>query len=713
MPWNVNLTGTGEPERLRGVQVSAQFFSTLGVTAAKGRVLLPEEDQAGRNHEIVLSDGLWKRLFGGEESAINRRVSLNGESYQIVGVMPPAFFDPWSRDAELWTPIALDPALFVPNNYTNEFLDLTARLKPGVSLDQGARDMAAFASQLKTEYPNQFSADWGLKVKSLMEVRTGSIRPALFVLLGAVGFVLLIACANVANLFLARAAARHKEVAIRTALGANRWTLVRQLLVESTMLSVIGGAAYASVRALVALNPGNIPRVNELAIDGRVVLYTAAVSILTGVLFGLVPALQTSRDNLHVTLKEGGRTGTSDRSGQVVRRALVVAEVALALTLVTGGALLIKSFTRLSGVDPGFNSKDVLTFSLALPQSKYPNDTLQRAFFTEVIPRIGQVPGVTAAGGTSNVPFGGNWSTGSFQVEGYVIPPNANSPWGDIRVVSPGFFKALQVPVIEGRPFDERDARTAPRVAIVDQELIHKFYKPGEDAIGKRLWFGPRAANDSTQYITIVGVVGHTKHEGLDADARAQFYLPVTQGRFPVNNLDIVVRSAGDPMRQVTAIRNAIHEVDRDMPMARIRTMEEMIEGSMGQRRLSTVLLGAFAGIALLLASIGIYGVMSYTVAQRTRKLGVRVALGASRENVLGLVLRQGMSLAILGLAIGVAGAFGLTRFLSTQLYNVRATDPATFATVTGVLAVVALGATLVPALRATRVDPNIALREE
>ena len=718
VPWAVNLTGIGEPERLRGVKASAQFFSTLGVAPAKGRVLLPEEDQAGRDHEIVLSDGLWKRLFGSDAGVIDRNVSLNGESYKVVGVMPASFIDPWSRDAELWSPIALDPKLFVPGNYTNEFMALTARLKSGVSLDQAQRDMSAFALQLKKEYPNQFSADWGLKLKSLTEVRTGNIRPALLVLLGAVGFVLLIACANVANLFLARAAARHKEVAIRTALGANRWALVRQLLVESTLLSCIGGAfglllAFASVRALVALNPGNIPGINQLGIDGNVVFFTAAVSLVTGALFGLVPALQVSRDNLHVTLKEGGRSGIGDRSGQLIRRALVVAEVALALTLLTGGGLLIKSFARLSGVDPGFNPRDVLTFNLALPQSKYPNDTVQKAFFAEVLPRIAQVSGVTGAGATTNMPFGGNWSTGSFNVEGYVVPQNANGPWGDIRVVTPGFFKALQVPQVDGRTFDDRDARTAPRVAVVDQEFVRRFYKPGQSAVGKRLWFGSRTPNDSTPYITIVGVVGHAKHEGLDADARVQLYLTLPQGNFPITNLDVAARTTGDPKRYVAAIRNAIHEVDRDLPMARVRTLEELVEGSMGQRRLSAVLLGVFAGIALLLASIGIYGVMSYTVAQRTRELGVRVALGASTQSVLGLVLRQGMSLAILGVVIGIGGALALTRFIATQLFGVQATDPATFATVTFVLTAVALGATAVPALRATRVDPNIALREE
>jgi putative ABC transport system permease protein len=718
--WNVNLTGIGDPERLRGTKVSAQFFTTLGAAAAIGRTFRPEEDVIGSDHEIVLSDGLWKRTFGADRNVTSRKVSLNGETYDIVGVMPSEFSDPWNRDAELWAPLALDPALFVPGNYTNEYLQLTARLKPGVTLDQAARDMTAFAEQLKKENSNQFSRDWTLETKSMMEVRTGRIRLALFVLLGAVGFVLLIACANVANLMLARAAARQKEVAIRTALGANRWVLVRQLLVESVMLALVGGAlglflAWLSVRVLVAVNPGNVPRIAELSIDGRVIVFTMIVSLGTGIVFGLVPALQLSRDSLHVTLKEGGRSGTADKKGQLIRRLLVIGELALALTLLIGGGLLIKSFVRLAGVDPGFNPHNLLTFSLALPKSAYPSDTATRQFFAAVIPRIAQVPGVQSAGGTTVMPFGGSWSTGSFNVEGYTVPQNTNGPWGDIRVVTGAFFKTLQLPQVKGRLLGPQDDPHAPAVAVVDEEFVRRFFKPDDNPLGKRIWFGASPATATTQYITIVGVVGHAKHEGLDADPRIQMYLPESQfTRFgAVNFMDIAVRTAGDPNTMVSAIRAAIHDVDRNLPMARVRTMDDLIGASMGDRRLSTVLLGVFAGIALLLASIGIYGVMSYTVAQRTRELGVRVALGAQRDNVLGLVMKQGMTLAVIGVAIGLAGAFALTRFIATQLFSVRPTDPVTFASVTGLLAGVALFATFVPALRATRVDPMVALREE
>ena len=715
--WNVNLTGAGDPERLAGSKVSAQFFATLGVAPLHGRVFRPDEDEVGHEHEAILSYGLWQRDFAGNPAVVGTQASLNGEKYDIVGIMPAGFVDPWSKLVEIWSPIALKPEIFVPRNYTNEFMPLTARLKPGVPVAQAVRDMSAFADQLKKDLPNQFAPDWTLEVKTMDEVNTGAVRPALLVLLGAVGFVLLIACANVANLMLARAAARHKEVAIRTALGADRWSLVRQLLTESLLLAFIGGAlglllAYASIRGLVAMNPGNIPGMADLTIDLRVVLFTLAVSLATGVLFGLVPALQTSRENLHVTLKEGGRSGTADRSGQLLRRVLVVSEVALALTLLTGGGLLVKSFAKLQGVDPGFKSQGVLTFGLALPGARYKTDTAQAQFYDAVIPRIAQVPGVKAAGGTSVMPFGGSWSTGSFNVEGFVAPPKTNGPWGDIRVVAGDFFGAMQIPLQRGRFFNQSDAVRAPRVAVVDDEFVKRFYKPGDEPIGKRIYF-ENTITDSTRFITIVGVVGHTKHEGLDATPRVQMYLSASQAAFGLNAIQVAVRTSGDPKSYVSAIRSAIHEIDRDMPMSKVTTLDVLVDNSMGQRRLSTVLLGTFAGLALLLASIGIYGVMSYTVAQRTRELGVRVALGASRQSVLGLVMRQGVTITLIGVVIGLGGAYGLTRLIAAQLFSVRATDPATFVSVTAVLVAVAIAATLVPALRATRIDPLTALRED
>ncbi len=716
--WGVNLTGIGEPQRLHGVKVSGDFFRTLGVPAAVGRTFRLDEDEVGREHEVVISDGLWRRLLGAVPDAVGRQVSLNGEPYTIIGVMPPEFLDPWRRDADIWAPIAIDPKRFTPDNFTNEWMQLVARLKPGVTVGQTKRDMTAFAEDLKKRYPTQFGADWTLGVSTLTESKTGAIRPALLVLLGAVGLVLLIACANVANLLLARAAARQKEVAIRTALGAARWALVRQLLVESLMLAVAGGGlglviADMSVRALVVLNPSSVPGVADLRVDGMVVAFTALIAVGTGVLFGLAPAIQSSRGDLHVMLKEGGRGGTTDRRGQLIRRALVVAEVALALTLLTGGGLLLKSFVRLANVAPGFDPRNVLTFDVSLPESQYPTDTTVRVFFARLMPRIAQVPGVVAAGATTDMPFSDNWSTGSFNIEGYVPPPKTNSPWGDIRIISPDFLATLKVPLLAGRFFDARDNAAAPNTAIVDDELVRRFYKSAPDAIGKRIYFGERKPTPKTQFITIVGVVGHTKHEGLDADARIQVYFPVDQTNFALNGMDIAVRTAGDPMRSVNAVRTAIAEVDRNMPMARINTLEKMVDASMGRRRVSTILIGIFASLALLLASLGIYGVMSFTVAQRTREIGVRVALGASRGDVLKLIVGQGAIIAGIGAAIGLVGAIGTAQLLRAQLFGVGPSDPSTLISIIALLAASVIVASIIPALRAASIHPTEALREE
>jgi len=715
--WSANLTGVGEPVRLRGGRVSGDYFRTIGVPAALGRVLLPEEDAPGRNRAVVISDGLWKRLFGAERSTVGRTVSLNGESYTIVGVMPPSFRDFWSHDVEIWTPLALTPDYFAADNFTNEWLNLTARLKPGITVEQAAREMHAFAEKLKRDNPGSFPDRWTLAVTSLDQIATGEIRPALLVLLGAVGFVLLIACANVANLLLARAAGRTKEVAIRSALGAERWNIIRQLLTESVVLSVIGGAlgllmAYWSVRALVAVNPSNVPRVDELGLDANVLLFTAVVSVGTGLLFGMMPALQISRSDLQTTLREGGRGGGGDRSGQRVRRALVVAEVALALTLLVGAGLLVKSSARLSGVDPGFDSNDVLTFSLSLPEVEYPSDTAINAFYDAVIPAIERLPGVRSAGATSVMPFGGNWSTGGFNVEGYQPPPGGNGPWGDIRIISPGFLQTLKVPLLAGHVFTEQEARGARAVAVVDEEFVRRFYKSPADAIGKLIWRGSSTPDSGTRYVTIVGVVGHTKHEGLAAEPRVQLYMPYAQhGGY--NRMDIAVRTTGDPARYVSAIRGAVSSVDKDEPIANVHTLDDLISSSMGQRRLSMTLLGVFAAIALLLASVGIYGVMAYSVVQRTRELGLRMALGARQRDVLTLVLGQGLRLVLVGVAIGVVAALAITRVIASQLYSVRPTDPLTFASVAALLTAIALAATLLPAWRATMVDPTVALREE
>jgi putative ABC transport system permease protein len=716
--WQANLTGIDEPVRLQGQRVTGEFFTTLQVPALRGRTLQPGEDSAGHDRVAVLSYDAWRRIFGGASDIVGRSISLNGESYEVVGVMPSGFRDFFNRNAEVWAPLVFQPDQMTDDNRTTEFLNLTARMRPGVPVEQAAGEMRTIAEQLKRDYPDNYPDNWSLLVTPLSIQATGNVRPALLVLLGAVGFVLLIACANVANLLLARAATRSKEIAVRTALGATRERLLQQLMTESALVSLAGGAvglllAYAGVRALVAADIRNIPRSDEIGIDGTVMLFTLGVSLLAGVLFGLAPAVHTATPDLHGALKEGGRGTTADRGSHALRRSLVVTEVALALTLLTGAGLLLKSFARLQQVDPGFDPANLLTFNLALPQLRYPSDTAQIAFFDQVFPALARVPGVVAAGGTSVMPFGGSWSTGSFDIEGYQPPEDQPGPWGDIRVVSPGFFETMRIPLLRGRYLTDEDRAGGRLVAVVDQEFVRRYW-PNEHPLGKRFTFGPPdGVTDTTQneWIEVVGVVGHTAHEGLDADPRIQLYLPYRQAGFPF--MQIAVRTRGNPERYVNLVRDAVRSVDPDQPISNSAQMEELLSRSVGQRRLSMMLLSLFSGIALVLASIGIYGVMSYSVTQRARELGVRIALGADRNDVLRLVLRQGMGLAVLGIGIGLGAALALTRLIESQLYGVTATDPATFALVAAVLAGTALLANLIPAIRATRLDPAVVLREE
>jgi len=708
-----NLTGTGDPERVPATRVSGNWFHVLGVAPMLGRPLQADDDQPGREYVVVLSYGLWTRLFAGDRSAVGKKIELNGETYQVVGVMPPNFHSFFAQTADIFFPLALKPTAFNAG-YTNEYLRLIARLKPGVSLTRAQAEMKLFADNLKKENPNNFAPTWTLKVRSLDDLSSGRIRPVLLVLLGAVGFVLLIACANVANLLLARAAIRIKEIAIRSALGADRASLIRQLLTESVILAVSGGVlglalAQWSVKSLVALNP-NLPRGSEVGIDANVMIFTLIVSIVTGLLFGLAPALQTSRTNLQETLKDGSRSGAADFAGRNVRRGLVVAEVALSLTLLIGAGLLIKSVGRLQGVDPGFDPHNVLVFNLNLPVVKYPTDTAQRLFTEQLMPRLNSLPGVRAAGVTSVIPFGGGWSTSSFNIENVVVPPGQNGPWGDSRIVSPQFFGALRIPLKKGRLFNEQDVASAPPVTVIDEQFVKKYFA-NTDPIGKRITFGPRSGQKDSTWITIVGVVGHAAHEGLDAEPRLQYYFPTAQTG--MRNMTVAIRTAGNPLTLLPAAREAVHSIDRSLPIATVNTMDKLVESSVGQRKLSMILLGVFSAIAMLLASIGIYGVMSYSVTQRSRELGIRMALGAARSRVLALVVGQGMALAGAGVVIGLLAAFGLTRLLTSQLFGVGATDPATFTLVSALLVAIALLATLLPAMRATRVDPVVALRDE
>ena len=716
-PWAVNLTETGDPERLQGMAVSHTFLPMLGIQPAQGRVFTAEEDQPGLNRVVVLSDGLWQRRFGGDPNLVGNTIKLNGESYTVIGVMPQSFQfgREFAQQIDLFSPIALTPQQLDPRRWRNEFLFVVAKLKPGVTLDQAQAEMDTIAANVRQQYFGGGDASdpssWGLLLRSLRETIVGEIRPALLVLLAAVAFVLLIACANVANLLLARAALRHKEIAIRSALGAGRGRVIRQLLTESILLATVGGAiglalAHFGIRALLSLNEDKIPRAAEIGIDARVLFFTAGVALLTGVLFGLFPSLQTSKSDLHAVLKEGGRSGSARRS---VRGLFVVAEVALALVLLVGAGLLLKSFQKLQEVNPGFKAEDLLTMQVSPPATKYREPQQIDAFFQQALDKIKALPGVRSAGISTSVPMSGFNSAGSFAIEGRTTAPGEMAPWGNRWFAGASYFQTLEVPLIKGRYFDDRDRSDAPQVAIIDETMERKFW-PDENPIGRRISFqGDPQGNPIWR--EVVGVVGHVKHKGLEGESPVQYYVPFRQ--MPVNSVFLVVRTAMEPTSLAGAVRGAVQQVDPELPVFRVTTMERMVADSMTQRRFAMTLLGVFAFVALVLASVGLYGVMSYSVTHRTNEIGIRMALGAKVTDVLAMVVRQGMTLSLAGVGVGLAGAFALTRVMQTLLFGVSATDPLTYAAVALVLAGVSLLACYIPARRATKVDPMEALRYE
>jgi putative ABC transport system permease protein len=710
-----NLTGVAEPERLRGAVVSANLFTMLGRDPQHGRNFLPEEDQFGRDQVAILSHALWQRRFGADLGIVNKTIALDGQTVTVVGIMPAGFHFP-DKDTEAWRPLAFEPDLLTENNRGSHFLNVIARLRPAVTLPQAQADMDTVTAQLsqdhRTTYPSGFSA----KLRSLHEDVVGNLRTALFVLLGAVGLVLAVACANVAHLMLANAAARVREVAIRSALGAGRARLIRQFLTESLLLSVLGGIAGLllaiwGVATLVALIPRETPRVEEIRLDYRVVLFTFGISILTGVLFGLAPALQAAKTDLTDALKEGGRSGSEGQRRVHLRSLLVISEFALALLLLIGSGLMIKSFLRLQEVKPGFEPERLLTMRVALPEAKYSDFQKSRAFFEKLFERLKARPEVTSVGAINLLPFGGSSGDRSFTIEDQPVAPGQPRPDEQVRFVSAGYFTTMGIPFLKGRDITAGDLPDKPQVVIANEVLVRKFW-PNKEPLGKRISF----STQNPKWYEIVGVVGNVKHRGLDLEETPEFYIPFLQPLFADANVQpmyVVMRTSSEPLSSASVVRNEVAAIDRDQPVSSLMTMEQRISDSVAPRRFNMFLMGLFAALALILAAIGIYGIMAFAVGQRTHEIGIRIALGAGRGDVLRLVLRTGLGLILIGIAIGLAVAFAATRVMSTLLFGVSPNDPVTFLGEALLLAFVGLLACYIPARRATKVDPLVALRYE
>jgi putative ABC transport system permease protein len=698
----VNLTGRGEPERLEGAAVSGSLFSLLGVKPALGRDFLPMEDQPRGRRAVIISYGLWERRFGRDPNLIGQELALDGVSHIVVGIAPFGFNFP--QGAEIWAPLAADLAR---EDRGNKGLAVIGRLKPGVTLQQARAELTTIAQRLEQQFPAT-NRDWSVRLETLYDsIITKETRTALLILLGTVGFLLLIACANVANLTLARATGRASEMAIRAALGASRWQISRQLLTESLLLALAGGGAGVllalwGVDLLRPAIPENAPRLDEIGIDGWVLSFTLAVSLLTGVLFGLAPALQAARVDLQESLKDGGRTSATGGAHSLFRRGLVAGELALSLVLLIGAALMIRSLANLQRAPLGFNPDRVLTAQVMLPESKYGPEQAA-AFYQQVKERVAGLPGVRAASWSSGVPFTtGNTSNGVIAENSTLAPGELlQSEW---RIVSPDYFRTLGIPLLQGRDFTERDNPDAPISVIISQALAERLW-PNQNPLGRRLRWGPRL------WVTVAGVVGNVRNVNLAIEPRPMLYLCAYSLPWPV--MTLAARVESDPQSIIAAVRAKVKEVDSDMPVASLRTMEEILAQASAQPRFNTWLLGAFAAIALGLGAVGIYGVIAYSVAQRTHEIGVRMALGAQQSDVLKLVLSQGMTLALIGVGIGLLASFALTRLLSGLLYGVSANDPATFAAIPLLLTGVALVACYIPARRAAKVDPMVALRCE
>ena len=712
---NLNLTGAGEPARLGAVRASANLFSLVGAAPQLGRTFLPDEDKEGANHVVILGHALWRKRFGSDSAIVGRSVTLNNQSYTVVGVMSSRFQFPvgfgymgkvLNDPIDLYVPIAASSAETRRGNYS--FFAI-GRLKPSVTIDQARAEMTTIEGRLEQQYPDG-NTGIGISLVPTQEQTVKEIRPALLVLLGAVAFLLLIACANIANLLLARGASRQKEFAVRAALGASRLRVMRLLLTESLTLSLAGGClglllAVWGTAALTAIAPDNIPRLNEVGVDARVFAFTLAVSLVTGIVFGLVPALHAAKPDLNEALKEGSRGSMGSTAGSRTRSVLVAVEVALSLVLLIGAGLMIRSFSRLQQMNLGFNPDNVLTVSLTLPNSKYTEDRQQAAFFQEALERIQSLPGVKSAGGTTGLPLTLSVSGSDFRIEGRPEPEAGKEMIINTRSISPGYFQTLGIPSVKGRDFSDRDKSDMPKAAIINRDLA-RIYFPNEDPIGKRITF-----DDGGSWIAIVGVIGDVRQLGLDSSARPEVYLPYLQVASP--SMSLVIRTASNPSSLVAGVKSQIQMIDKDLPIDDAKTMQQLLLESTSGRRFNMLLLTVFAVVALVLATVGIYGVMSYTVTQRTHEIGIRVAVGAQPRDVFRMVIGKGMLLAMIGVATGLVGAFGLTRLMTTMLFGVEPTDPATFVSIAVLLTSVALAACYIPGRRAMGVDPMVALRYE
>ena len=722
-----NLTGFGEAERILTAQCSADLFSALRANALVGRVFTNDEDKPGATPVVVLSYALWQRRFGGQNSILNQPITLNGKSYTVIGVMPPDYAFP-SR-VEMWVPVGPlsdDPNWKERGNHPG--LYGVARLKPGMTQPQAQADMNTIAANLNKQYPDSNGQN-GIRIRTLTEIVVGqTVKDTLWILFGAVAFVLLIACANIANLLLARATGRRKEMAIRAAMGAGRWRIARQLLTESLLLALVGGGlglviARLAIKFILYISPTAIPRSREITLDWRVLGFTLGVSVVTGILFGLVPALQAGEVDVHETLKEAAR-GTSARHW--LRSSLVIVEVATTMVLLIGAGLMIRSFYRLENVNPGFSYENLTSFTVALPQKKYATLEQRSIFFNSLLQNLRTLPGVQYAAAASGLPLGNNgWQT-SFLIDGRPKPRPEDSPLMEACTVTPDYFRAMNIPLLRGRYYNDHDDRTfvagkdlsklnegerlvaGTNVIIVDEEFAKRYW-PGEEAVGKRIRFG---TDPTAPSLEVVGVVGRVKMEALDDDSnRVQGYFSFAQ--VPFTGMTIVVKGNGDPNQLIAAARNQVRSLDPDQPIYNIRTMDEIRGDSVAPQRLNLTLLSIFAGIAFVLAIVGIYGVMSYAVTQRTHEIGIRMAIGAQPRDVFRMILGQGMFLTIIGMAAGLLGAFALTRLMATMLFSIKPTDPITFGVVALILVAVALLACYIPGRRATKVDPVNSLRYE